>query len=213
MARRAERLEKTASRCPGRVVLVPGDVTREADRGRLVRTARERWGRVDLLVNNAGLGSYGPFLTTGQEVWEEVFKVNLFAAVSLTREVLPLMLNQDQGLIVNLASIAGLVAHSSQVVPYIAAKHALVGFSRGLARELKETGIRVKAVCPHLTDTGFFNTGPGASEMARAADKHRDSMDTPQEVAAGIIRKLDEEGLILFPTPAPARAWAKLKDL
>jgi len=213
MARRAEGLKETAGRCPGQVALVAGDVTRDQDRRELVRAAKERWGRVDILVNNAGRGSYGPFLTTGEEVWRELFEVNLFAAVALTREVLPLMLAQGQGLIVNLASIAGLAAHTDQVVPYVASKHALVGFSRGLARDLEGTGVRVKAVCPHLTDTGFFATGPGAEEMAPVAARYRAVMDTPQEVAQGILRKLDQEGVILLPTEAPARAWDRLRDI
>jgi short-subunit dehydrogenase len=83
-------------------------------------------------------------------------EVNLFALVFMTRAVLPHMQSRRSGIIVNMASIGGLIAHSNKVTPYVASKHAVVGFSRGLAKDLAGTGVRVLAVCPHLTDTEFF---------------------------------------------------------
>ena len=131
----------------------------------------------------------------------------------LTREVLPAMVERGQGLILNIASIGGLVAHADKVSPYISSKHALVGFSRALAKDLAGSGVRVKAACPHLTATEFFRTGPGAGEMSSEAEKFREFMDDPGEVAGGILAKLDQEGLILFPTDKPARAFAKMRDV
>ena len=95
----------------------------------------------------------------------------------------------------------------------MAGKHALVGFSRGLAKDLAGTGIRVLAVCPHLTNTEFFRTGPGAEEMSAIADRFRDYMDTPEAVARGILNRLDSDRLVVFPTEKPRKAYEKERDI
>ncbi len=212
-ARRLERLEQLARECPGQTLIIPADVTSAPDREKIVLQTLDAWGRVDILVNNAGLGAYGPFLEFGPERWRALFEVNLFAAVFLTQLVLPAMLEQHRGLVINLASIGGLAAHSDQVTAYVASKHALVGFSRGLARDLHGTGVRVKAVCPHLTATEFFEAGEGAELMADEVDKFRAFMDSPEAVARGTLDGLDGDELILFPTDKPAKAWAGLRDV
>jgi short-subunit dehydrogenase len=212
-ARRAERLNETARACRAETLTVQADLVREEDRRRIVTTTLERWGRIDILVNNAGAGMYGPFTSGTQEEWRRLFEINLFALVFLTLAVVPGMLAAGSGLVVNVASIAGLMAHSDNVTPYIASKHALVGFSRGLAKDLAGTGVRVLSACPHLTDTEFFTTAPGAGEMAPLLAKSRDFMDTPRDVARGIVAQLGSENLILFPTTKPARAYEKHRDL
>jgi short-subunit dehydrogenase len=206
-------LERISGVCPGDTLVFPGDVTNPDHRRAVIEMVLARWGRIDLLVNNAGLGAYGPFTDTSEDLWRRLFEVNLFAPVALTREVLPSMLAAGQGLIINVASLGGLVAHAPRVTAYIASKHALVGFSRGLAKELTGTGVRVKAVCPHLTDTDFFQTGEGSEAMAAEATRFRDYMDQPEAVAEGIMEQLGREGLILFPTEKPARAFAKMRDI
>jgi short-subunit dehydrogenase len=179
----------------------------------IVQQTLEKWGEVDILVNNAGLGLYGDFLSTDEEDWRQVFEVNLFALVFMTRAVLPHMQSRGSGIIVNMASIGGLIAHSDKVTPYVASKHAVVGFSRGLAKDLAGTGIRVLAVCPHLTDTEFFATSPSAREMAPVVEKFKSFMDRPEDVAWGILEQLDSDRLIVFPTAKPARAYEKQKDI
>jgi short-subunit dehydrogenase len=212
-ARRLDRLEEVARNCPGEVFPLPADLTREADRRRIVQQTLEKWGSVDVLVNNAGLGIYGDFLSTGEEDWRKVFEVNLFALVFMTRAILPHMQSRGSGIIVNMASIGGLIAHSNKVTPYVASKHAVVGFSRGLAKDLAGSGIRVLAVCPHLTDTEFFTTSPGAQEMAPVVEKFKNFMDSPEDVARGILERLDSDRLVVFPTVKPARAYEKQKDI
>ena len=212
-ARRLDRLQKVARKCPGEVFPIAADLTRETDRARIVQQTLERWGRVDVLVNSAGLGMYGDFLSTGEEDWRQVFEVNLFALVFMTRAVLPHMQSRGSGIIVNMASIGGLIANSDKVTPYVASKHAVVGFSRGLAQDLAGSGIRVLAVCPHLTDTEFFTTSPGAREMAPVVEKFRIFMDRPEDVARGILEQLDSDRVVVFPTAKPARAYEKLRDV
>ena len=168
---------------------------------------------MDILVNNAGRGAYGPFGDTSEEQWRRLFEVNFFAPVLLTREVLKIMQAQGEGLIINLASIGGLLAHSDKVSAYVASKHALLGFSRGLARDLAGTGIRLLAICPHLTATEFFSVSSGTKEMAPAIQKYQSVMDTPEEVARGILDQLDSDHLVIFPTDKPARVYEKQRDI
>ena len=212
-ARRLERLKEVARKCPGEVFPLTADLTREADRRRIVQQTLERWGNVDVLVNNAGLGLYGDFLSTNEEDWRKVFEVNLFALVFMTRAVLPHMQSRRSGIIVNMASIGGLIAHSDRVTPYVASKHAVIGFSRGLAKDLAGSGIRVLAVCPHLTDTEFFTASPGAEEMAPIVEKFKSFMDSPEDVARGILEQLDSDRPVVFPTAKPAKAFEKQRDL
>ncbi len=212
-ARRRRRLEQTAAACAGETLIVPADVTEPRGRLDIVNQTVARWGGIDILVNNAGLGAYGHFLDATEEEWRRLFEANFFASVFLTKAVLPLMLAQGGGMIINVASIGGLVAHSDKVTPYVASKHALVGFSRGLEKDLAGSGVRLVVVCPHLTDTEFFTVSPGAEEMAPVVAKYHSFMDTPQEVARGVVEQLDGAGLILFPTPKPALAFEKMRDI
>jgi short-subunit dehydrogenase len=212
-ARRAERLIETARACPAETLIAVGDLVRDEDRRRIVESTLERWGRIDILVNNAGIGMYGPAASASEDDWRGLFEINFFAHVFLTLAVLPVMSAAGGGLVVNVASIAGLMAHAEKVTPYVASKHALVGFSRGLAKELAGSGIRVLAACPHLTDTEFFRVAPGAREMAPLLENLRATLDTPQEVARGIIEQLDSEKPVIFPTPRPAKAYARHRDL
>ncbi len=116
-SRRVDRLEKVAMKCSGEVSIVGADLAQEADRRKVVQQTIDRWGRIDILVNNAGLGGYGQFLSTTEGDWRRIFEVNLFALVFMTHAVLPFMQSQGTGIVVNMASIGGLIAHSDRVTP------------------------------------------------------------------------------------------------
>jgi len=212
-ARREDRLREVARSCPREVLVVPTDLLQERDRLTLVRETLGRWGRIDILVNNAGMGLYGPFQQTTEAAWRQIFEINLFSLVFLTQTVLPVLLAQGEGLVLNLASIGGLIAHAEKVTPYVASKHAVVGLSRGLARDLAGTGVRVLAACPHLTATEFFRFSPGAEEMAPAVEKFKSFMDSPEDVAQGILNQLDSDRLVVFPTAKPAKAYEKQREI
>lgn len=213
VARRQERLEEISRTCAGESLIVTADLTKKTDRKSAIQQTMNRWGRIDILINNAGRGMYGHFTASTEDDWRQLFEINLFSAVFLTQAVLPIMQAQAKGLVINMASIGGLIAHSDSVTPYVASKHAMVGFSRGLARDLADQGIRVLAVCPHLTDTEFFKASRGAGEMAPIIEKIKDVMDSPQHVARGIIEQIDSEKVVIFPTSKPAKAYEKLKDI
>jgi len=212
-ARRIDRLKEVRQACSGENLIVKADILKEEDRRAIVQQTLDRWGRVDILINNAGIGIYGDFMEIAEGDWRKLFDINLFGTVFLTQAVLPTMQAQGQGLIINIASIGGLIAHSDKVTPYVACKHAVVGFSRGLAKDLADTGIRVLVVCPHLTATDFFSVSPGADEMAPVVEKYKEFMDTPEKVAQGIIRQLDSDRLVVFPTDTPAKAYERQRDI
>lgn len=212
-ARRLRQLEEVAQTCAGEALVMAADIVKGTDRRRIVQQTVDRWGRIDILVNNAGLGMYGHFMTTTEEEWRQIFETNLFATVFMTQAILPVMRSQGKGIVVNMASIGGLIAHAEKLTPYVASKHAVVGFSRGLAKDLAGTGIRVLAICPHLTATEFFTLSPGAEEIAPVVEKHRALMDSPEEVDRGILNQLDSDRLVIFPTAKPARAYEKQRDI
>ena len=212
-ARRKEKLLKVSCNCSFETLVIPADIVLNNDRRRIVDETIRKWGRIDILVNNAGLGMYGDFLTATETDWKKLFDINVFAPVLLTKLVIPVMKKQGSGIIVNVASIGGLYAHSDKVTPYVASKHALVGFSRGLARDLEGTGIKVLVVCPHLTDSEFFTASPGADLMAPIVEKTKKYMESSDKVARGIIDQLDSERLIVFPTERGAKAYEKQRDI
>src|SRR5438105_6034798 len=116
---------------------------------------------VDILVNNAGAAESAPFLKTSDAVLERMLSVNLRSAFRCSRAVLPGMLARGYGRIVNVSSIAGLRGYP-YVTAYVAAKHALVGFTRALAMEVVQKGITVNAVCPGYTDTDLVRGAASA---------------------------------------------------
>lgn len=212
-ARRKEKLDEVARACAGEALSVVCDVTMAEDRVRLVDTALERFGRIDVLVNNAGIGLYGPFEQTTEQDLRSLFEVDFYSVFLLSQAVVPAMTRAGRGTIINVASTGGLVAHTQGVAAYLAAKHAVVGLSRGLRRDLKESGIQVQVVCPHLTDTEFFGLGVGADKMQAEVAAVRHKMDTAQDVAEGAVRALEEGTFLVFPTQRSETAFERFRDL
>jgi short-subunit dehydrogenase len=135
------------------VLAVPCDVTRPVQVEAMVDEVVRRWGRIDVLVNNAGTISVGPIETMSLDDYRQAMDVHFWAAVYTIRAVLPYMRRQRDGRIVNIASIGGKLS-LPHLVPYSASKFALVGLSEGLRSELAEDGILVTTVCPGLMRTG-----------------------------------------------------------
>ncbi len=212
-ARRREKLHKLARECVHETLCVRCDVTQDKDRKTLVEETLRRWGRIDILVNNAGIGMYGPIEETSEEDLRRLFEVNVFAVFFLTQLVLPVMKQQGSGLILNIGSIGGVVAHSANVTPYVAAKHAVVGFTRGLRRDLEDTGIIAKVVCPQLVYTDFYQSSIGAQRMSGMIEKIRDRMDTPEEVVRGILDQIASDQTVIFPTEKSKKAYELFRDL
>jgi NAD(P)-dependent dehydrogenase (short-subunit alcohol dehydrogenase family) len=165
-ARRKERLQALSAELEGAVDTVACDVTDEADRQRLIETVVDRHGRIDGLVNNAGLGAAGPALQTGVETFSRVLDVNLIAPFALSCLAAKHMRHGGGRSIVNVASVMGLrsIAQIADAA-YVASKAGLIGLTRELASQWGRYGIRVNAVAP-----GFF-----ASEMTAGLGEDADS--------------------------------------
>lgn len=151
-ARNAARLQEIAG---DRILPVPTDVTRDEDVKRLVETTVERFGRVDILVNNAGIGIRAPVAETVLADAQRVMDVNFFGVLRCTQAVLPHMLRQRSGQIVNIGSILSLLATPRNSI-YCASKFAVRALSDALRIELRGSGIDVILVMPGYTDTPFF---------------------------------------------------------
>jgi short-subunit dehydrogenase len=135
------------------VLLFPCDLRNPGEASRLISATLNRFGRIDILINNAGIIVVGPAENQPLEAYRDAMEIDFFAALQCIYAVLPEFLQQRSGAIVNIASIGGKLA-VPHLLPYVAAKFALTGFSEGLHSELRNRGVRVTTVCPGLMRTG-----------------------------------------------------------
>ena len=161
-ARRHERLAALEAEFPGRIVAVEMDVRSPADAKRLIATAVERFGKLDTLVANAGIGMYGGILDNTDEALATMLDTNIAGTVWPIRAAVPEMRRAGQGDIVIVASVAGFRGGGDEAV-YAATKFAQVGLAGGLDRELRPDGIRVTTIGPAGTSTEFA-IGAGRTE-------------------------------------------------
>lgn len=148
-----------AANGPGRILPVVADVSLQEDVAKAARSVREALGPIDILINNAGIFLDKPIVETTPEQWQRVFAVNSLGPFLLTREVLPEMLKRDSGRIINICSTSSHRAYMGQSA-YCASKHALLGFTRVLADEVRGTGVRAHAVSPGGVNTSLVQGRP-----------------------------------------------------
>ena len=153
-ARKTEEIADLAAQNVENALPVRLDVTNEAERKQAVAAALEKFGRIDVLVNNAGQGSLGAAEEFSSEQIRRQFEVNCFGVIELTREVLPFMREQKSGHILNITSIGGLASIGGFSL-YCATKFAVEGFSEALRDEVKPLGINVTIVEPGAFRTSF----------------------------------------------------------
>ncbi len=152
-ARREDRLRQLADDLGSRVAVVPGDLREAAVRSAVVNLAADRFGRLDVLVNNAGTCDDGFLQDQSLDQLTEVIGLNLVATIDLCRLAAPLLFVGQDATVINVASIYGLVGSRAPMAAYNASKGALVNLTRHLAAQWGERGVRVNAVAP-----GFFPT-------------------------------------------------------
>jgi NAD(P)-dependent dehydrogenase (short-subunit alcohol dehydrogenase family) len=208
-ARRSELLAEVAEECRragGEALALPCDVTERASFAGAVDAFVARFGAIDVLVNNAGRGHNAYVEETPDEQIESIFRVNVFSLWYGTTAALRHMRAAGRGHIVNVSSIAGKIGYPGNAA-YVAAKHAVVGFSRALRTELAETGIDVTTVIPAGVATDWAAVAEGGSmlelfayERARGLEiAHERGIDTPDplpllspdEVAEAITRAIE----------------------
>lgn len=157
---------------PELALAVTADVSDPTDVARAVREAIAHFGRIDIVCNNAGvLDDYTAGADTSNELWNRIIGINLTGPFLLCREVIPHMLEQGKGAIINTASISSFVAGGGGAA-YTASKHGILGLTRELAFEYGSRGVRVNAICPGAIHTGMTNhllTEEGRNEHVDAA--------------------------------------------
>jgi 3-oxoacyl-[acyl-carrier protein] reductase len=168
------------------------DVTQGDAAKEMVAATQERFGRIDLLVNNAGLTRDALLVRMKDAEWDEVLGVNLRAAFQATRAVARVMMRQRSGRIVNISSASAVTGTAGQA-NYAAAKAGLIGLTKSTARELAHWGILVNAVAPGLIETDMIAPLPAEVREAYLGQIPLKRVGTPEEVAA-VVRFLASDG-------------------
>jgi NAD(P)-dependent dehydrogenase (short-subunit alcohol dehydrogenase family) len=179
-----------------RIVTVQGNIGKREDAEKLIDTAQQEFGRVDILVNNAGImDRFLPVAELDDEVWKRVFMVNVDGVMYTMRRVIPLMLQQGHGVIVNIASAAGLGGGFAGAA-YTASKHAVVGLTKNTAVMYGKQGLRCVAIAPGAVNTGiplggapsdfgYAALGPGMGTIPRVGE--------PVELANAVLALATDE--------------------
>jgi len=194
-ARRAERLDELAHRCEqagGRAMPVPTDVADEGQVRELIARAAERFGRIDVLVNNAGFGHFGAVHEIADRDMRDVFDVNFFGVFYGCKAVAPVMIGQRSGHIFNLSSVIGKRGTPFHAA-YCASKFAVGGLTDALRVELAPYDVRVTLVCPALTETEFFGKVRNGEARSRSDYLTRAKKMPPERVAGRIVRTIGKD--------------------
>ncbi len=178
------------------------NVAVEGDIVNLVNQTNAAYGQIDLFCSNAGIGTPGG-ADEPNEVWQQIWEVNVMAHIYAARHVVPGMLARGEGYILATASAAGLLAQIGSA-PYSVTKHAAVAFAEWLSITHGDAGIRVSCLCPQGVNTDLLRSsagGPGEFLRANALE--------PSDVAEAVVKALDEERFLVLPHPEVAEYFSR----
>ena len=183
-------------------LITVGDLTLEATRRQAVERTLEKFGAIDVLINNAGIGLYGPSWSTSMEDARRLMELNFFALLGMIQLVAPHMRKRRSGTIVNVSSIGGKMPLPWMTL-YSASKYAVTGLTEGLRMELRADGVKTLLACPGYVTTGFQQnvlTGQAPASVVRA----RRQAITPAECAHAIRRGVERDARTIL---APKAGW------
>jgi NADP-dependent 3-hydroxy acid dehydrogenase YdfG len=183
-ARRHDRLERLSEQVRergGQAAFVVGDARDEETARQAVATAVTQFGKLDILINNAGMGNYKNLVDTSAEEYDQMMDSNVRSTFLFTRHAVPEMIPRGEGLILLISSVAGIYGFAGEAV-YCATKFAQVGFAQALDKELREYGIKVGLICPGGVKTEFA-LGKGRTEEGVA----QSGMLAPEDVAGAVL--------------------------
>ena len=183
-----EAAAQTARTISGGAIAVAADVTSAESVTAMTSRVRSQFGRIDVLVNNAGWDKAGPFAGSDPADWDQIIRINLYGVLNTSKAVLPVMADQGRGAVVNIASDAGRVGSSGEAV-YSAAKGGVIAFTKSTAREMARYQVTANCVCPGPTDTALFASLGGddpklRNALIRAIPLRR--LADPADVAAAV---------------------------
>jgi 3-oxoacyl-[acyl-carrier protein] reductase len=170
--RDAERAAAAAQKIGDGALAVPGDIAAAGVPEAIVRQTLDRFGRIDILINNAALPLTTRFEQISAEEWRHALEVNLTAPFLLMQAVLPTMKEQGYGRIVNISSTAGRMVSTLGGAHYTTSKTGLLGLTRAAAKELGKYGITVNAVCPGMIDTELTRESASTEVLERLAQSY-----------------------------------------
>ena len=188
----AESLLEEISAFGGEAMIYGADVSRRQEVNAMVAAVKEKWGAVSLLVNNAGVAGQALFQDVTDELWHRYFSVNVDGAFHAIQAVLPPMLREHAGCIINVSSMWGLRGASCEVT-YSATKAALIGLTRSLAAELAPTHIRVNCVAPGVIPTDMLRALPAEVLPQLAEETPLRRLGLPEDIAHAVAYLADEK--------------------
>lgn len=179
----AQETTRAVTEAGGEATLVQGDVSNRDDAERLIETAIQQYGRIDVLVNNAGITRDQLLMRMMDEDWDAVLDTNLKGAFHTTRAALRPMLRKRSGRIINISSVVGLIGNAGQG-NYAAAKAGLIGFTKSIAREVASRSITVNAIAPGYIATEMTDAIPENMRGKILEQVPMGRLGTPEDVAA-----------------------------
>lgn len=191
-AHAAQELAKEIEGLGPQALLVQADVSDYEQAGELVKRTMQTFGQIDILVNNAGITRDKTLKNMSREQWDEVIHVNLDSVFNCTRQVLPFMLGEKRGKIVNISSFVGLSGNIGQA-NYATTKAGVIGFTKAVALEVACHGITVNAVCPGFTETDMLQSVPEEIRR-RLLEKIPLGRFSQSEEVAACVRYIVTEG-------------------
>ena len=186
-----EELKKEVEKNNVRCEFVKADVANFEDCESMVKETIEKFGKIDVLVNNAGITKDGLIMRMKKEDFESVIDVNLTGTFNVTRNVIPHMLKQRSGRIINVSSVVGVAGNAGQT-NYSASKAGIIGFTKSLAKEVASRNILVNAIAPGFIDTDMTSVLSDAVKEGINAQIPLKRMGTPKEVAK-VVKFLSSE--------------------
>ena len=181
-AESASRIVETIAASGGEALAIGGDVSQEDQVDSIVKRIIQSWGRLDILVNNAGITRDKLLLRMSADEWDKVISVNLRGVYLSTKSVLPHMIRQRHGRIVNMSSVVGLSGNPGQA-NYAASKAGIIGFTKSMAREVASRNITVNAVAPGYIITTMVQKLPEDVQKGILARIPMSRFGTPEDVA------------------------------
>ena len=178
----AERVAKEINESRGEALAFRVDVTDSRNIGAMVEGVMARWGRIDTLVNNAGIVQDAQLRKMTEDQFDQVIDVNLKGVYNCTRAVVDIMIKQHSGCILNASSIAGIYGNFGQT-NYVATKFAVIGMMKTWARELANKGIRSNAICPGFIETPILRTLPDKVRAMMEEKVPMGRLGRPEEIA------------------------------
>jgi 3-oxoacyl-[acyl-carrier protein] reductase len=176
----------------GKYLALKSDVSNFQDAEKIIKQAVERFGSIDILINNAGITKDNVLLRMKEEQWDQVMAVNLKGTFNFTKAAIKVMLRKRSGRIVNIASITGMMGNAGQA-NYSASKAGVIGFTKAVAREYADRGITVNAVAPGFIATAMTDAIPEKEKEELIKQIPMKKLGTPEDVANAVYFLASDE--------------------